>query len=406
MEALLDHLIRLLIAVGPWIVFATTFVETAFFIGLVIPAEAVVIVASVLAVSGRFSLESVFAAAFFGALLGDQAGYGLGRFGGNRVISRAGPVARVWRRYEPVAAALFRRHAALSVSMARFISFVRTLMPWFAGMSEMRYTRYFLFDLIGVLGWAAASVTVGFLAGAGWRAVADAVGKTAGVIVFGFLLISAFVALRRRRDADASRNALLRVALTGNIASGKSTVSEHWRALGVPVIDADMLARRAIAPGTPGFRDVVREFGVGIVKDGEIDRASLRAAVFNDERKRKKLEAIVHPEVARLRAEEERALFEQGARLVVNDIPLLFEAGLQNEFDIVVLVDAPEPARIARMIKNRGLSEEEARKMIAAQMPSREKRMPATYVIDNEGTLEELEEKARAVLNEIRGGPR
>ncbi|MGQ0563067.1 MAG: dephospho-CoA kinase [Gemmatimonadota bacterium] len=400
MEAFLEQLIGLLIALGPWIVFATTFTETAVFIGLLIPAEATVIAAAVLAVAGEFSLRSVFAATFFGALLGDQTGYLLGRFGGNRVVARGGIIARLWHRYEPVAARLFRRHAALSVSMARFISFVRTLMPWFAGMSAMRYPRFFIYDFIGVLGWAIASLAIGYLAGESWRVVAGMLGRVTAYILIGLLLLAGIIALHRKRQLGANqRNGMLRIGLTGNIASGKSSVADVWRSLGAAVIDADVLARRAVEPGTPGFRDVVREFGPAILSNGEIDRARLRDLVFADAHKRKRLEQIVHPEVARLRAAEERKLAAQGARVVVNDIPLLFEAGLAHDFDVIVLIDAPEPLRSARIVEKRGLSEAEARRMVAAQMPAHEKR--ATYVIDNDGTLEELRAKAAQVWHEI-----
>ena len=402
MEALLDQLIRLLIAVGPWIVFATTFAETAVFIGLLIPAEATVIVASVLAVSGEFSIQSVFFATLAGGFLGDQTGYLLGRFGGNRVVARGGVIARLWHKYEPAAARLFRRHAAFSVSIARFISFVRTLMPWFAGMSEMRSGRFVLYDFIGVLGWAAASVALGYVAGESWRVVAARLGVASAYIVAAIVVVAVALAIRHKRRAAAEQpTGMLRIGLTGNIASGKSTVTEHWRTLGAQVIDADVLARRAVEPGSTGYRDVVREFGAGIVKNGEIDRASLRALVFNDEKKRKKLEAIVHPEVARLRKVEEQKLAAAGARVIVNDIPLLYEAGLQNEFDMVVLVDAPEDIRIARIVETRGLSESEAERMVSAQMPADEKRMPATYVIDNDSTIEELKNKATEVWQDI-----
>lgn len=402
MEALLEQLIRLLLTLGPWIVLVTTFVETAFFVGLLIPAEATVIVASVLAVSGEFSLRSVFLATFVGGFLGDQTGYLLGRFAGNRVVAREGLIARLWHKYEPAAAKLFRRHAALSVSMARFISFVRTLMPWFAGMSEMRWGRFAAYDFIGVLGWAAASVAVGFVAGESWRVVAARLGVVSAYIVAAIVLLALLLTMRsKRRERKEKAIGMVRIGLTGNIASGKSTVTEVWRSLGVPIIDADVLARRAVEPGTPGYRDVVREFGAGIVKNGQIDRAALRDVVFNDDKKRKRLEAIVHPEVARLRRAEERKLAASGARIVVNDIPLLFEAKLQNEFDIVVLVDAPEEVRIARIVQTRGLDENEARRMVEAQMPADEKRMPATYVIDNDGTLEEVRQKATAVWQEI-----
>jgi dephospho-CoA kinase len=167
------------------------------------------------------------------------------------------------------------------------------------------------------------------------------------------------------------------------------------------VIDADVLAHRAMEPGTPGFQRVVRAFGKGILKNGEIDRAALRALVFNDADKRKRLEAIIHPEVGRMRRAEEIQRARAGNRIIVNDIPLLFEAGLANEFDMVVLIDAPEAQRVARIIRERGLSRAEAERMVAAQMPAQQKRAPATYVIDNDGTLEDLQVKARDVWSEI-----
>jgi dephospho-CoA kinase len=404
-EALIEHLIRLLLTVGPWIVLVATFVETAFFVGLIIPAEATVLLAAALADAGKFSLTSVFVATFVGALLGDQTGYLLGRMGGNRVIAREGAIARLWHKYEPVSARLFRRHAASSVSIARFISFVRTLMPWFAGMSRMHYGRFLAYDLIGVLGWSVASIALGYAAGESWRAVADVVGSLSAYVIAAILTVLAVVAVFKRLHARANSASrppeLLRVALTGNVASGKSTVSAIWRELGAAVIDADVLARTAVEPGTQTFQRVVDEFGDAIVKDGSIDRRVLRSLVFADEEKRKRLEAIVHPEVARLRQAEEARLAAAGERIVVNDIPLLFEVGMENEFDVVVVVDAPSHQRIARMVETRGLTAEEAAGMVAAQMPAHEKRLPATYVIDNDGTLAELRAKAQQVWTEI-----
>lgn len=185
-----------------------------------------------------------------------------------------------------------------------------------------------------------------------------------------------------------------RVGLTGNIASGKSTVAEIWRELGASVIDADVLARRAIDPGTPGHARVLAAFGT-------VDRGELRDIVFSDAQKRKQLESIIHPEVNRLRLEQEAALAARGARIVVHDIPLLFEVGMQNEFDAVVLVHAPEPVRIARIVATRGIDEEEAKRMVLAQMPSSEKRPLATFVIPNDGSLEDLRAHATRVWNEI-----
>lgn len=196
---------------------------------------------------------------------------------------------------------------------------------------------------------------------------------------------------------------MFRVGLTGNIASGKSTVARVWQRLGAPVIDADVLARRAVAPGSVGLRRIVETFGPGVLDEaGRLDRAALRDIVFRDPEARAKLEAIVHPEVGRLRREEEARLEAAGEKIVVHDIPLLFEAGLDEEFDAIVLVDAPERVRLERLMRDRGLTEDEARRMIDAQMPSSQKRDRADYVIENEGTLETLERAAEEVWRELR----
>lgn len=193
-----------------------------------------------------------------------------------------------------------------------------------------------------------------------------------------------------------------RVGLTGNIASGKTTVARVWERLGAPVIDADALARRAVEPGSPGFAAVVAAFGPRVVgADGALDRAALRELVFRDAGARARLERIVHPEVGRLRKREEARHVEAGARIVVHDIPLLFEVGLQDAFDAIVLVDAPASVRLARLIRDRGLDAAEARRMFEAQMPAAEKRQHADYVIENDGTLEELERRAEKVWREI-----
>lgn len=402
MEALLEKLVPLVLKVGPEIVFATTFVETSIFVGLIIPAEAVVLLAGALAALGQFSLSHVLLATCGGAFLGDQTGYALGRFGGNRVVMRGGYISSVWHYYEPIAARLFRRRAAVSVTLARFISFVRTLMPWFAGMSCMPYSRFIFFDLLGVLGWGFGSVAVGYAAGKSWRVAAQLLGTASAYALGAAAVLVVIVVVRRKsKERALAKQLKLRVALTGNIASGKSTVAATWRALGAAIIDADELSRQAVAPPSPGFRKVVAAFGPQVVSNGELDRAALRNIVFNEETKRKLLESIVHPEVARLRDLEEKKLLAQGERIIINDIPLLFEAELVNDFDIVVLVDAPEDVRIQRMVEQRGLSEEEARKMAAAQMPSSEKRLPGTYIIENDGTLEDLRSRATQVWYEL-----
>lgn len=196
---------------------------------------------------------------------------------------------------------------------------------------------------------------------------------------------------------------MLKVGLTGNVASGKSTVARIWRSLDATVVDADVLARQAVEPGTAAHASIAHEWGGEVLdEEGGLDRAALRRIVFADPGARERLEAIVHPAVAELRDEAYRAAADRGEALVVGDIPLLFEAGLVDDFDTVVLVEAPEDLRLARMVADRGLDPAEARQMIAAQMPSELKRARADYVIPNQGSLLELERRAREVWMELR----
>jgi dephospho-CoA kinase len=399
----IEQLTNLLIEAGPWIVLLMTFIETAFFIGLLIPAEPTILIAAFLAERGYFSVWTVLAATFAGGLLGDQAGYLLGRFGGSKIVASEGRIARIWQRHEPRAARLFSKHTSLSVSLARFISFVRTLMPWFAGMTRMPYGRYLFYDFLGVAGWAASSVALGYLAGESWEAAAHVAGRwTVGIV--GAIALLALIVAKRKRHRQRTRVAepRLRVALTGNIASGKSAVVRVWRELGAQVIDADVLARRAVEPGSSGHAAVVQAFGDEVLaEDGTIDRTRLREIVFNDEGERRRLEAIVHPEVARLRRQDEQGLIAQGVSIIVNDIPLLYEVNLAGDYDVVVHVHAEDAVRLRRLVETRGLSEAAARAMMQAQMPTLEKKARANIVIDNNGTLAQLEEEARRAWREI-----
>ncbi|HLL47742.1 MAG TPA: dephospho-CoA kinase [Longimicrobiaceae bacterium] len=197
---------------------------------------------------------------------------------------------------------------------------------------------------------------------------------------------------------------MLRIGLTGNIAAGKSSVAGVWRSLGATVVDADELARRAVEPGTPGLALIVEAWGPAVLDaDGELDRAALRRIVFEDPEARARLEEIVHPAVYALREEENRLAAERGERLVVADIPLLFEVGMADEFDVVVLVDAPEEERLRRLVEDRGLDPEEAVRMIDAQMPAELKRARADLVIENAGSPAELEARAREAWAELAG---
>ncbi|HJR41663.1 MAG TPA: dephospho-CoA kinase [Gemmatimonadaceae bacterium] len=195
---------------------------------------------------------------------------------------------------------------------------------------------------------------------------------------------------------------MLLVGLTGNIASGKSSVARRFAQLGATVIDADVLARQAVAAGSPAYRAIVDRWGEEVIAaDGSLDRASLRQRVFAESEELDALNAIVHPEVARLRDELIADARSRGDAIVVCDIPLLFERKLVDEFDRIVLVDAPRPMRLERLMRDRALNETEAMNMIAAQMPAELKRARADYIIDNTGTLEELARRTEAVWHEL-----
>jgi dephospho-CoA kinase len=195
---------------------------------------------------------------------------------------------------------------------------------------------------------------------------------------------------------------MLRVGLTGNVAAGKSTVAALFAEWGAVLIDADVLAREAVAPGTRALAAIAARFGASYVgADGALDRAALRRHVMGDAAARAALNAIVHPEVRRLRTVREAEARRAGARVVVHDIPLLFEVLDPAAFDGVVFVDAPEAVRRDRLVRLRGLAREEADALIAAQLPPELKRARATWVIVNDRSMTELRERARAVWTEL-----
>ena len=191
---------------------------------------------------------------------------------------------------------------------------------------------------------------------------------------------------------------MLTVALTGNIAAGKSAVADLFRRWGATVLDADEIVREVQAPGGPVMRRIAERFGPSVVRaDGSLDRPALRGLVMADSEERAALNRIVHPAVLARRAELAAAAAARGDRIVVSDIPLLFEAADPGEFDVVVLVDAPEPVRLRRLVEHRGLDHSEAAGMIRAQMPSAEKRTRSDFVIENDGDRAALERAAAAV---------
>jgi dephospho-CoA kinase len=182
---------------------------------------------------------------------------------------------------------------------------------------------------------------------------------------------------------------MLLVGLTGGIGSGKSTVAAMLAERGAVVVDADDLARRAVETGTPGFDRVREAFGETVVgPDGSLDREALAALVFRDPDARRKLESIVHPEVARLFLEE-RQRHEGTHQVLVYAVPLLVENGLQGMFDVVVVVTADEATRVARL-QRRGLEAQAARDRMAAQLTDAERERVADVLIRNDGSMEEL----------------
>ena len=196
---------------------------------------------------------------------------------------------------------------------------------------------------------------------------------------------------------------MLIVGLTGNVAAGKSAVAELWRRAGVPVLSADELARTAVEPGTEALSRIAELFGPGVVRaDGTLDRAAVRRIVFRDEGARRRLEAIVHPEVGRLRDEWTGRQRDAGAGVVVWEIPLLFETGMEREVDAVVVVDAPAEVRRRRIVETRELGDEEAVAVMEAQLPAAEKRRLADFVVDNAGMRGELAARAAEVLRALK----
>jgi dephospho-CoA kinase len=194
---------------------------------------------------------------------------------------------------------------------------------------------------------------------------------------------------------------MLRIGLTGGIGSGKSTVAARFAELGALVIDADVLAREVVEPGTPGLSAVVSRFGDGVLRpDGSLDRPALAKLVFDDPPALAALNAIVHPLVAARRAE---LMADAGPdAVVVSDVPLLVETGMAGDFDAVVVVEAPLSDRLARLAA-RGMAEAEARARIARQASDEERRAVATVLLDNSGSRDELARQVDAAWERLVG---
>lgn len=194
---------------------------------------------------------------------------------------------------------------------------------------------------------------------------------------------------------------MLLVGLTGGIGSGKSTVARLLEKRGAVVFDADLLAREAVEPGTPGHAAVIERFGADVLAPGgELDREALASIVFADPAARRDLEQIVHPEVRRLFAEGSEA-YRDTDRVVVFSAPLLVETGMHTAFEIVVVVSATVATQIERLMRQRGMSEPSIRARIDAQAPLEDKAAAADILVDNEGSLDELESQVEQLWNDL-----
>jgi dephospho-CoA kinase len=197
---------------------------------------------------------------------------------------------------------------------------------------------------------------------------------------------------------------VLRVGLTGGIGAGKSEVSRRLAALGAVLVDADVAAREVVEPGTPGLGEIAAVFGPEVIRaDGTLDRERLGQLVFADADLRAKLNAIVHPLVhERMRQVEQQGIRAAGpSAVVVHDVPLLAENALAAGFDLVIVVDAPEDVQLERLEASRGMPAEQARERMAAQATREQRLAVADIVIENSGSLEDLDRRVGEVWNEL-----
>lgn len=398
MDALAEELVRLIRSYGPVLLTVLAFLETSFLTGLIVPAGVALLLAAFMAAGGTFPLVSAVGAAVLGAFLGDSAGFWIGRAAGPRMLSHSGIPGRLLKGHRGRLRRLVEAPPWISVSLARVVAFVRTLMPIAAGVGTIRYHRFLAWDALGIAVWAATYTSVGYLAGDSWLRLSRIVGAGWSVLFFGGLVgVYIMRRVRRRRGVQ-----MMSVGLTGSAASGKSTVLEVWREAGVPVVSADQLAREAVAPGSEGLTEIGRVFGEDVLlPDGGLNRSAMRSTIFGDASARQRLEEILHPRIQVLR---EAWLDEQeaaGQRMVVSEIPLLFETEIQTQFDRVIVVHAPRDVLVQRLTNERDLDVEDARALLEAQIPSETTLHLADHVIINTGSLDELIRSAEGLLSRL-----
>lgn len=196
---------------------------------------------------------------------------------------------------------------------------------------------------------------------------------------------------------------MLKIALTGGAGSGKSTVARMFQELGAQVVDADDAAREAVRPGTPAWEELRRAFGSGFFQEnGELDRAKMASAAFSDPEVRQKLNAILHPCIIQIIRDKVRQLAEKGEQLVIVEVPLLFEAGLQNAYDRIIVVYADSAQQMQRLEGRDERDPAEIAGILAAQWPLEKKCQLAHYVVDNRGALEDTKEQVENIWRDLK----
>ncbi len=196
---------------------------------------------------------------------------------------------------------------------------------------------------------------------------------------------------------------MLKIALTGGAGSGKSTVARMFRELGAAVLDADAAAREAVRPGEPAWQELRRAFGPEFFQEnGELDRGKMAREAFSDPEVRQKLTAILHPRIIQIIRDKVKKLQEAGERLVVVEVPLLFEAGLQNAYDRIIVVYADPEQQRQRLSVRDAREDEEIAGILAAQWPLAKKCQLAHYVVDNRGSLEDTKKQVENIWQDLK----
>lgn len=206
----------------------------------------------------------------------------------------------------------------------------------------------------------------------------------------------------RQQTSPGQPCPLIKIGVTGGVGSGKSLVCRRLQESGIPVASADQLARQAVEPHTRAHKQIVKRFGKDILSaDGTIDRPRLRQIITQDEIARKDLESYVHPEVGVQMQEHFRSAAAQGAWLAAVEVPLLFEAGLQDLFDAVILVSGDHNVRIDRIMKRDNVSRQQAEALMHIQMDEAQKRRMSDFIIENNGSIDEMHRQVDRVLEKL-----